>query len=113
MTDLKTELDELGVKNRISRTQQESEKYWTMRRESFSLLRKHVSGRRTAPFIDDFVVRPEFLPDFMPELDEILSKYDLTYTIAGHVGDGNFHIIPLMDMHDKRNKEIITYKTKY
>jgi FAD/FMN-containing dehydrogenase len=108
MTDLKTELDELGVKNRISRTQQESEKYWTMRRESFSLLRKHVSGRRTAPFIDDFVVRPEFLPDFMPELDEILSKYDLTYTIAGHVGDGNFHIIPLMDMHDKRNKEIIT-----
>ena len=108
MNELKKELDELGVVNRISRTEQESEKYWTMRRESFALLRKHVHGRRTAPFIDDFVVRPEFLPDFMPELDQILGKYDLTYTIAGHVGDGNFHIIPLMDMHDKRNKEIIT-----
>jgi FAD/FMN-containing dehydrogenase len=108
MNKLKDELDILEVSNRVSKTEQESEKYWTMRRESFSLLRKHVSGRRTAPFIDDFVVRPEFLPDFMPELDDILSKYDLIYTIAGHVGDGNFHIIPLMDMHDKRNKEIIT-----
>jgi FAD/FMN-containing dehydrogenase len=26
-----------------------------------------------------------------------MSKYDLTYTVAGHVGDGNFHIIPLVD----------------
>lgn len=108
MTKLKKKLDEMNIKSRISKTEEESEKYWTMRRESFSLLRKHVKGRRTAPFIDDFIVRPEHLPEFMPELNLILSKYDLTYTIAGHVGDGNFHIIPLMDMHDKKNKEIIT-----
>jgi len=40
---------------------------------------------------------PEFLPEFLPELNNILSKYNLTYTLAGHAGDGNFHIIPLMD----------------
>ena len=51
----------------------------------------------TAPFIDDIIVRPEFLPKFIPELNNILSKYDLVYTIAGHAGDGNFHIIPLID----------------
>lgn len=82
---------------RIAKNQKEAEKYWTIRRESFNLLRKKVRGMKTAPFIDDFVVLPEYLPEFLPKLNAILSKYTLTYTIAGHVGDGNFHIIPLVD----------------
>ena len=77
--------------------EEESNKYWDIRRESFSLLRKHVFGLHTAPFIDDIIVRPEFLPKFIPELNRILKQYNLTYTIAGHAGDGNFHVIPLMD----------------
>ena len=83
---------------RITRTQEESEKYWVIRRESFNLLRHHIHGKRTAPFIDDIVVSPNHLPAFLPKLEAILEQYDITYTIAGHVGDGNFHIIPLMDL---------------
>lgn len=86
-----------GLKTHITRSAKEAEKYWTIRRESFNLLRKNVRGKHTAPFIDDFVVPPECLPDFMPKLYAILDEYDLIYTVAGHVGDGNFHIIPLMD----------------
>lgn len=90
-------LKSFKLKVHITKSEIEAEKYWDIRRESFALLRKHVKGKRTAPFIDDIIVRPEFLPKFLPELNEILSGYDLTYTLAGHVGDGNFHIIPLMD----------------
>ncbi|MEK7068464.1 MAG: FAD-binding oxidoreductase, partial [Patescibacteria group bacterium] len=85
----------IGV--RVARSEAAARKYWVIRRESFSLLRKKIRGKRTAPFIDDFVVPPLSLPEFLPKLEEIMSKYDLTYTIAGHVGDGNFHIIPLVD----------------
>ena len=81
----------------ITKSEVEANKYWDIRRESFALLRKHVKGKRTAPFIDDVVVRPEYLPKFIPELNLILSRYDIVYTLAGHAGDGNFHIIPLMD----------------
>ena len=82
---------------RIAKDEKAARKYWTIRRESFSLLRKKVRGMKTAPFIDDFVVLPSTLPEFLPKLNDILLQYDLTYTIAGHVGDGNFHIIPLID----------------
>ena len=78
-----------------------------MRRESFSLLRKNVHGLHASPFIDDFVVVPEKLPEFLPELNQLLKQYDLIYTIAGHVGDGNFHIIPLMNLADPKSHDII------
>ena len=89
------------TKVRVAMSEAAARKYWTIRRESFNLLRKKVRGKRTAPFIDDFVVPPSQLPEFLPKLEEILSHYkNLTYTVAGHVGDGNFHIIPLVDPKD-------------
>ncbi len=107
MEKLDEELKRFGAKSRIIYDEQEASKYWVIRHESFNLLRNHTKGRRTAPCIDDIVVRPEFLPEFLPELNRILAKYNLIYTIAGHVGDGNFHIIPLMDFNDPKSKDII------
>jgi FAD/FMN-containing dehydrogenase len=89
-------------------SQEESNKYWTIRRESFNLLRKHVHNMRTAPFVDDVVVRPADMPAFLPRMRAILDEYRLTYTIAGHAGNGNFHIIPLMDMKNRGNIKVIS-----
>jgi FAD/FMN-containing dehydrogenase len=102
-----TALKGFNLKTRVTQDENESRKYWVMRRESFNLLRYHLKNKRTAPFIDDFVVRPDSLPQFLPELNKILSRYDLVYTIAGHPGDGNFHVIPLMDFSDPKSREII------
>lgn len=75
-------------------------KFWIMRRQSFNLLRSKVHDKHTAPFIDDLVVPPEHLPKFLPELREILDRYKLLATVAGHMGDGNFHVIPLMKIEE-------------
>ncbi len=101
-------LRSFGLRTRVTASASEATKYWTIRRESFNLLRQHIHGKRTAPFIDDIVVRPEQLPEFLPRLNNIMAKYDLLFTIAGHVGDGNFHIIPLMDLRDPNSREIIS-----
>lgn len=96
-------MERFGLRMRITRSSSEAEKYWTMRRDSFALLRKHVAGKRTAPFIDDVIVRAEFLPEFLPKLNGLISEYpNLTYTIAGHAENGNFHIIPLVDPNDPK-----------
>ncbi|MDO8601564.1 MAG: FAD-binding oxidoreductase [bacterium] len=100
-------MPQFKVKTRITKTEEEEREFWVIRRESFNLLRNKVQGKQTAPFIDDFIVRPEHLPEFLPKLNAILDKYDLIYTIAGHPGDGNFHIIPLMNLADDTQRAII------
>lgn len=96
------------VSVRIAKNEAGARKYWAVRRESFNLLRKKVRGKRTAPFIDDFVVPPLAMPEFLPKLERLMAQYPmLTYTIAGHVGDGNFHIIPLIDPNDPRIGKVI------
>lgn len=98
-----------GIQARISKSENESSKYWTIRRESFNLLRKNSGKMKAAPFIDDIIVRPEHLPDFLPDLGDILDQYKkyMIYTLAGHAGDGNFHIIPLINLSKPKSREII------
>jgi FAD/FMN-containing dehydrogenase len=94
------DMKQFGLPMKKTTSDQESKKYWTFRRESFALLRSRLKGMRTAPTIDDIVVHPKDLPEFLPKLAVIFSKYnDLIYTVAGHMGDANFHIIPLIDVH--------------
>lgn len=81
-----------------------SEKFWIMRRYSFQLLRSKVKDKHTAPYIDDFAVAPKHLAEFLPQLQKIIKKYKLFATIAGHMGDGNFHVIPLMKIEDPRER---------
>lgn len=101
-------LTDLPIKTRLALGKIGPEKYWKIRRESFNLLRKNVPGLYAAPFIDDCVVNPDVYPTFLPELEALLAKHPFTFTIAGHIGNGNFHIFPLVDMtKNEVHKEII------
>lgn len=105
--EAETALKDLKLQTRIAKNEQAAEKYWIVRRESFALLRKNLHGLYAAPFIDDFVVPPDSYPEFLPRLNKLLAEYKLIYTIAGHIGNGNFHIIPLMDLSKPENRRII------
>lgn len=107
LLDLETKIKHFGLQTRRAKSAKDSEKYWTIRRESFNLLRNHVKNARTAPFVDDVIVSPKDMPSFLPEMREVLDAYKLNYTIAGHAGNGNFHIIPLMNMKDRDNVRVI------
>jgi prepilin-type processing-associated H-X9-DG protein len=112
ITDLHKRLKPFRVRYEINGfeedpTEGKSEKFWVMRRQSFQLLRSKVKDKHTAPFIDDFVVPPEHLTEFLPQLRDIIKKYKLLATIAGHMGDGNFHVIPLMKLEDKLDRDKI------
>jgi len=118
---LKEKLKPLHPKTQIAVEDQEK-RYWLIRRESFNLLRKKIHDKHTAPFIDDFVIDPQKIAEVIPQVTAILKKHpEFIFTVAGHVGDGNFHIIPLADIRNPKvrvaipeiAKQVYAIITKY
>lgn len=98
---LHTELSKFRIRMDIEGDAQSSAPFWQIRRSALALLNNQVKGRYASPFIDDMTVQPRHVTRFIPELRKIIRKYKLPVTIQGHFGDGNFHLIPLMDIAGK------------
>lgn len=98
ISHLHDDLKKFKIRMDIESDEASSAPFWSIRRAALALLRNQVKGRYASPFIDDMAVHPKHLPHFIPELRKIIRKYKLPATIQGHFGDGNFHIIPLMDI---------------
>lgn len=98
ISSLHDDLKKFNIRMDIENDEAASAPFWQIRRASLSLLRNQINGRYASPFIDDMTVQPRYLAQFIPELRKVIRKYKLPATIQGHFGDGNFHIIPLMDI---------------
>ena len=105
----KNSLQPFRLKAEIKDSEAAAEKYWIIRHKSFGLLMKYAKNSRASSFIDDIIVKPEYLPEFLPKLNALIEPYKdrMVYTLAGHIGDGNFHIIPLMDLSREDVRAII------
>ncbi len=109
---LREKLKPFHPKTRIAIEDQEK-KYWLVRRESFNLLRNKIRDKHTAPFIDDFVIAPKDIAEVIPQVTAILKRHpEFIFTVAGHVGDGNFHIIPLVDITNPKVRTTIPQISK-
>jgi FAD/FMN-containing dehydrogenase len=95
---LHDDLKSFKLKMDVEADEASSAPFWKIRRAALSLLQNQVHGRYASPFIDDMAVPPKHLPEFVPKLRKVIRKYKLPATIQGHFGDGNFHVIPLMDI---------------
>ncbi|XP_075045574.1 putative D-lactate dehydrogenase, mitochondrial [Mixophyes fleayi] len=82
-----------------ARDQEERNKLWTARHNAWYAalaLRPGCRGYST-----DVCVPISKLPQIIVETKDDLIKSQLTGPIAGHVGDGNFHCIMVLDLSDK------------
>jgi len=121
ISKLHDELKPFKLRMDIEGDEASSAPFWQIRRSSLSLLRNRVKDKYASPFIDDLTVQPKYLPEFVPQLRKIIRKYKLPATLAGHFGDGNFHVIPLMDIENKADqaklepvmREVIPLVLKY
>lgn len=72
--------------------------YQAIRRYSYKMLKDMSSPTQKAmPFIEDTIVPLAHYGEFVSALEAILEDYDMTYTYAGHIGEGSIRLIPLVN----------------
>ncbi len=77
----------------------EIERLWSLRRRASPLIAREAErGRISTQFIEDCVVPPARLGEYLVGLDEILASAGFDAVIFGHAGDGNVHVNPLVDV---------------
>ena len=82
--------------------QQSVDGAWRERKNSLnSAIKKGIGSRKPVGIIEDTVVHPDILHDYLIFLLKLLVRYDLDYVIYGHAGNGNLHLRPIVDFNSK------------
>ncbi len=71
---------------------------WQLARHFVPTLYRLKGSTRPIPIVEDIAVPPDTLPDFLPRLQQILRAEEVTASLFGHVGHGQLHIRPFLDL---------------
>lgn len=85
----------------IAKNAEEQERLWDVRRAAVPIMNRIKGKKRPIPFIEDAIVPPDRLDEFLVGAYAVFDKYSVDACVYGHAGDGNMHIRPLIDMKDK------------
>ena len=85
---------------RAARNEEEQARLWAVRKAALPLVYRASPVEKPMNFIDDTAVPPERLGDYVNGLRAMFVKHQTRFTIFGHAGNGNVHVMPLMDPHD-------------
>ncbi len=75
-----------------------------LRRAIKPLLTRMKGLAHPVAFIEDVAVPPEALPNFLQQLQAILKHYEVSWTIYGHVGHGQLHTRPFLNLADPADR---------
>jgi len=79
---------------------------WKLRKSGLGLLLSRRSYSRAIAFIEDLVVPPERLADFIERLIEYLRSQGKEAGIYGHIGNGCLHVRPYIDLRHEQDKMV-------
>jgi FAD/FMN-containing dehydrogenase len=75
----------------------ERERLWSLRkRASPAIARVAGTNLRSTQFIEDSVVPPNRLPDYVRGVETLMQEVGFDGVVFGHAGDGNAHVNPLV-----------------
>lgn len=77
------------------------EALWKARKALYPTLYQFGGGKKPINVVDDVVVRAEQISELIRYLDEFFGAQRVPVAIFGHIGNGNAHIVPLLDLNDR------------
>ncbi len=81
---------------------------WEARKNALNnIMKLTIGSRKPLGLIEDTVVNPNLLHDYTQYLQQMYLDNNLDYVMYGHVGNGNLHTRPLIDIDSSSEMELI------
>ena len=84
-------------------TPEQRDALWKARKALYPTLYRFGRGKKPINYVDDVVVRAERIGELIRYLEEFFRCQRVPVAIFGHIGNGNAHIVPLLDVNDKQD----------
>ncbi|MBY0379167.1 MAG: 4Fe-4S dicluster domain-containing protein, partial [Burkholderiales bacterium] len=113
INQLKVELDKRGSRYKIINDVNDIKQLWNIRSLAVGLVGKIPGEKKPVAFVEDALVPPQHLRNFVADFRQMLNSHGLTYAMYGHCDVGCVHVRPALDMknpQDKHKIRIITEK---
>ncbi len=90
----------LAFDSRATLDPEEVRLFWQLVHRVVPSLYSLRGSTRPLPFVEDVVVPPAALPDFLVQMQNVLKAHQVTASLYAHAGHGQLHIRPFLDLAD-------------
>ncbi len=87
----------------IAYDREQRDELWKARKALYPTLYRFDSKKKPINFVDDVVVRAERISELIRYLEEFFAGQRVPVAIFGHIGNGNAHVVPLLDVNDRQD----------
>ncbi|MEX2186841.1 MAG: anaerobic glycerol-3-phosphate dehydrogenase subunit C [Pirellulales bacterium] len=91
----------LAVDARSTIDPEEVDLYWRLATRVVPRLYRLQGTSRPLPFVEDVIVPPARLAEFLVELQNVLKQRQVTASVYGHAAHGRLHVRPFLDLADE------------
>lgn len=84
----------------------DTEKVWNLRKSGLGVLSNMQGDARPVSIVEDTAVNVADLPQYMADFQNILNHYRLQCVYHAHIGSGELHLRPILNLKDPEHVEL-------
>ncbi len=84
----------------------DSKKAWEVRKGGLGLLRNLEGDTQCVNLIEDCAVDPQDLPSYIEDLEVLLKKHHVQYSMYAHAGAGELHVEPMVNLKTTEGRQL-------
>lgn len=81
-------------------------KIWNLRKSGLGVLSNMKGDAKPVSLVEDTAVYVEKLPDYIADFKLLIQKYNLTCVYHAHIGSGELHLRPILDLKLKHDVDV-------
>ncbi|NMC63837.1 MAG: FAD-binding oxidoreductase, partial [SAR324 cluster bacterium] len=84
----------------------DAQSVWAIRKAGLGLLKNIPGDAKATSVIEDAAIAPEDLPSYVEDFDRLLANYKLSSVHYGHIGSGELHFDPILNLKTKEGQKL-------